>query len=74
MNEVDTSKLVWPELAQNSRYSKLLKSIALFKEWEKALANYNRSASTGAPVDADLVQTNYAPVPPKKPNPNPNSL
>ena len=40
MDQVDTSKLDWPELAGNSRYSNLLKSIALFKEWENALAKY----------------------------------
>ena len=41
MDEVDTSKLEWPELAAgNSRYANLLKSIKLFKEWENALAKY----------------------------------
>ena len=39
MDQVDTSKLVWPELAANTRYANLLKSITLFNEWKAALAN-----------------------------------
>jgi hypothetical protein len=38
LNEVDTNKLEWPEFSSNTRYPNLLKSIALFKEWERALA------------------------------------
>jgi hypothetical protein len=38
LKEVDINKLEWPEFSSNTRYPNLLKSIALFKEWERALA------------------------------------
>ena len=38
MDQVNTSKLIWPELAANTRHSNLLKSIKLFNEWKSALA------------------------------------
>ena len=43
MDDVDTTKLLWPEFASNSRYDNLLPTIALYKEWEAALAKYNLS-------------------------------
>ena len=43
MDEVDTTEMVWPELADNSRYANLLLTLALYKEWEAKLLKYNLS-------------------------------
>ena len=46
VDRVETHKQRWPSLRTNIRYKGLLKSIALFQEWEAALSRFHSSGES----------------------------